>query len=57
MAQLIVERSSIVAAILPSPDQDVPGALSTLNALMLVFCSYLQKVVDKWSALNMFNLF
>ncbi|XP_021917589.1 integrator complex subunit 1 [Zootermopsis nevadensis] len=43
MAQLIVERSSIVAAILPAPDQEVPGALITLNALMLMFCSYLQK--------------
>ena len=44
MAQLIVERSSIVAAILPAPDHEVPGALSTQNALMVIFCSYLQKV-------------
>ncbi|KAJ4450136.1 hypothetical protein ANN_01543, partial [Periplaneta americana] len=43
MAQLIVERSSIVAAILPAPDHDVPGAVSTQNALMVMFCSYLQK--------------
>jgi len=45
MAQLIVERSSIIAAILPAPDHDIPGALSTQNALMLMFCSYLQKVM------------
>ncbi|PNF16802.1 hypothetical protein B7P43_G18054 [Cryptotermes secundus] len=43
MAQLIVERSSIIAAILPATDHDIPGALSTQNALMLMFCSYLQK--------------
>jgi hypothetical protein len=45
MAQLIVERSSIIAAILPAPDHDIPGALGTQNALMLMFCSYLQKVL------------
>jgi hypothetical protein len=45
MAQLIVERSSIIAAILPAPDHDIPGALSTQHALMLMFCSYLQKVM------------
>jgi len=45
MAQLIVERSSIIAAILPAPDHDIPGALSTQNALMQMFCSYLQKVM------------
>ncbi|KAK7791007.1 hypothetical protein R5R35_007901 [Gryllus longicercus] len=43
MAQLIVERSSIVAAILPSPDDDVPGAAATQHALMLMFHSFLQK--------------
>ncbi|XP_067009610.2 integrator complex subunit 1 [Anabrus simplex] len=43
MAQLIVERSSIVAAILPSPDHDIPAASSTQHALMVMFCSYLQK--------------
>jgi len=45
MAQLIVERSSIIAAILPALDHDIPGAVSTQNALMLMFCSYLQKVM------------
>lgn len=43
MAQLIVERSSIVAAILPTPEHEIPGAAATQHALMVMFHSFLQK--------------
>ncbi|XP_049803946.1 integrator complex subunit 1 isoform X1 [Schistocerca nitens] len=43
MAQLIVERSSIMAAILPSPNCELAGAEHTQHALMLMFFQYLQK--------------
>ncbi|XP_063229314.1 integrator complex subunit 1 isoform X2 [Bacillus rossius redtenbacheri] len=43
MAQLIVERSSIVAAICPGPGNDFPGAVVIQHSLMLMFYCYLQK--------------
>nr|CAD7403102.1 unnamed protein product [Timema poppensis] len=46
MAQLIVERSSIVAAICPSVGNDTPSATNTQHALMLMF-SY-NTLVRKW---------
>lgn len=43
MAQLIVERSTIMAAIMPTgkPDTD---RTNTLHSLTIIFCAYLQKV-------------
>ncbi|XP_074109265.1 integrator complex subunit 1 [Cotesia typhae] len=43
MAQLVVERSTITAAILPEPDSDCPQARQTLQALKTIFCNYLRK--------------
>lgn len=44
MAQLIVERSTIMAAILPSPyDNDVPDNVA-LKALLKIFYTYLNRV-------------
>ncbi|PSN34190.1 hypothetical protein C0J52_18275 [Blattella germanica] len=53
MAQLIVERSSIVAAILPAPDHEVPGALGTQNALMLMFyVTLFENLLETWFPLG-----
>lgn len=42
MAQLIVERSTIMAAIMPTGQPD-PDRANTLHSLELIFCTYLQK--------------
>lgn len=43
ISQLVVERSTIVAAILPQLDNDNPQTRQTLHAFMDIFCNYLQK--------------
>lgn len=43
ISQLVVERSTITAAILPEPDNDCPQARQTLNAFKTIFCNYLEK--------------
>lgn len=43
ISQLVVERSTIIAAILPQPENDNPQARQTLHAFMAIFCNYLQK--------------
>ncbi|KAL7647180.1 UNVERIFIED_CONTAM: hypothetical protein RMT77_002438 [Armadillidium vulgare] len=46
MAQLIVERSTMISAILPSPSHSgstkFPHANATLNALFIIFINYMQ---------------
>lgn len=42
MAQLIVERSTIMSAIMPTGQPD-PDRANTLHSLELIFCTYLQK--------------
>ncbi|KAK6637842.1 hypothetical protein RUM44_008264 [Polyplax serrata] len=42
MAQLIVERSTIMAAIMPTGQMDLDRA-NTLHSLTIIFCAYLQK--------------
>lgn len=47
MAQLIVERCTMIAAILPVPDrpnQPFPHAHSTLKALLIIFINYMRGV-------------
>ncbi|XP_076057704.1 integrator complex subunit 1 [Oratosquilla oratoria] len=47
MAQLIVERSTMISAILPVPDrssQPFPQAHSTLKALLIIFINYMRCV-------------
>ncbi|XP_015601368.1 integrator complex subunit 1 isoform X2 [Cephus cinctus] len=44
ISQLVVERSTIIAAILPQPDNESQLAKQTLHAFMVIFCNYLQKV-------------
>lgn len=46
MSQLIVERSTIIAAVLPMPDQENRTASATLHSLMTIFCSYLSKAKE-----------
>lgn len=46
MAQLIVERSTIIAAVLPIPEQENKMSLNTLHSLMVMFCSYLSKAKE-----------
>ena len=43
ISQLVVERSTIVAAILPQSDNDNSQTRQTLHAFMAIFCNYLQK--------------
>lgn len=43
ISQLVVERSTIIAAILPQSDCDNPQAKQTLHAFMAIFCNYLEK--------------
>ncbi|XP_076239229.1 integrator complex subunit 1 isoform X3 [Calliopsis andreniformis] len=43
ISQLVVERSTIIAAILPQPDCDNSQAKQTLHAFMAIFCNYLEK--------------
>lgn len=43
ISQLVVERSTIVAAILPQLDNDNAQTRQTLHAFMAIFCNYLQK--------------
>ncbi|XP_014467728.1 PREDICTED: integrator complex subunit 1 isoform X2 [Dinoponera quadriceps] len=43
ISQLVVERSTIIAAILPQPESDNQQARQTLHAFMAIFCNYLQK--------------
>ena len=43
ISQLVVERSTIIAAILPQPEIDSPQAKQTLHAFMVIFCNYLEK--------------
>lgn len=44
ISQLVVERSTIIGAILPEPDNDSPQAKQTLQAFKSIFCNYLEKV-------------
>ena len=44
LAQLIVERSSLVSALLPSPSNRKRGA-KTLECLIMLFWHYIQKVI------------
>lgn len=44
MSQVIVERSTIIATILPVADVEDKVATKTLHSLMLIFCRYLKKV-------------
>lgn len=46
MAQLIVERSTIIAAVLPVTDHENKTAYQTLHSLMTMFCSYLSKAKE-----------
>lgn len=43
ISQLVVERSTIIAAILPQSDCDNSQAKQTLHAFMAIFCNYLEK--------------
>ncbi|XP_008559998.1 integrator complex subunit 1 [Microplitis demolitor] len=43
ISQLVVERSTITAAILPEPDSDCPQTKQTLQAFKTIFCNYLRK--------------
>ena len=43
ISQLVVERGTILAAILPQSDNDTPQSRQTLEAFMDIFCNYLQK--------------
>ncbi|KAJ8671079.1 hypothetical protein QAD02_002338 [Eretmocerus hayati] len=43
LSQLIVERNTIVAAILPQPDSDSLQCKQTLYAFLSIFCNYLNK--------------
>ena len=43
ISQLVVERSTITAAILPELDNYCPDAKQTLNAFKKIFCNYLAK--------------
>lgn len=43
ISQLVVERSTIIAAILPQPESDNQQAKQTLHAFMAIFCNYLEK--------------
>ncbi|XP_014230547.1 integrator complex subunit 1 [Trichogramma pretiosum] len=43
ISQLVVERNTIFAAILPQTDTDNPRAKQTLRALMSLYCNYLNK--------------
>ncbi|XP_032686897.1 integrator complex subunit 1 isoform X2 [Odontomachus brunneus] len=43
ISQLVVERSTIIAAILPQPESDNQLSRQTLHAFMAIFCNYLQK--------------
>jgi len=43
ISQLVVERSTIIAAILPQPESDNHQARQTLHAFMAIFCNYLEK--------------
>ncbi|XP_034943269.1 integrator complex subunit 1 isoform X2 [Chelonus insularis] len=43
ISQLVVERGTITAAILPEPDNDSPQAKHTLQAFKSIFCNYLKK--------------
>jgi integrator complex subunit 1 len=45
LAQLIVERSSLVSALLPSPSNRKRGA-KTLECLIMLFWHYIQKVIS-----------
>ena len=44
MAQLIVERSTIMAAVLPTSSDDDSAANIALTALLKIFYTYLMKV-------------
>ncbi|OXU26086.1 hypothetical protein TSAR_012850 [Trichomalopsis sarcophagae] len=43
ISQLVVERNTIVAAILPQPDIDSLQAKQTLYAFLSIYCNYLNK--------------
>lgn len=43
ISQLVVERSTIIAAILPQSESDNRQAKQTLHAFMAIFCNYLEK--------------
>lgn len=43
ISQLVVERSTIIVAILPQPESDNPQAKQTLHNFMAIFCNYLAK--------------
>lgn len=43
ISQLVVERSTIIAAILPQSEIDNQVSRQTLHAFMAIFCNYLQK--------------
>ncbi|XP_011171982.1 integrator complex subunit 1 [Solenopsis invicta] len=43
ISQLVVERSTIIAAILPQPESDNQRAKQTLHSFMAIFCNYLEK--------------
>lgn len=40
---MVVERSTITAAILPEPDNESPQSRQTLQAFKSIFCNYLEK--------------
>lgn len=44
ISQLVVERNTIIGAILPQPDIDSPQARQTLYAFLSIYCNYLNKV-------------
>ncbi|XP_012280876.1 integrator complex subunit 1 [Orussus abietinus] len=43
ISQLVVERSTIIAAILPQSDNETQQSKQTLHAFMAIFCNYLEK--------------
>ncbi|XP_063991596.1 integrator complex subunit 1 [Diachasmimorpha longicaudata] len=43
ISQVVVERSTITAAILPEPDNESPQSRQTLQAFKSIFCNYLEK--------------
>lgn len=58
MAQLIVERSTIIAAILPSPDDPQPTPNQCLDACIIIYSAFLHKAKEvsrdayQWSELQ-----
>lgn len=44
VSQLVVERNTILASLLPQSYSQSPAAKQTLNAFLTIYCNYLNKV-------------